>query len=162
MSTTLKKDSTKPKKAVPSRKVSIAENGQKIKKKRHSSRARMRSNIRKAQLSTTPALETKAYGTILRIARAYMTSYREDPKISKPAAKVLIHDLDAYIHNVMTEACVRARLNASSDGMPTLSIKHLRAVMDNNNFRRSQQACYIPIPTATISVVARKKPVKYH
>ena len=144
MSTTLKKKQSKAKKAVP-----IAENGQKIKKKRHSSRARMRSNIRKAQIDTTPALRQKAYGTILRMARAYMTSYREDPKISRPAAEVLICDLDAYIHNVMKEACVRARINASSDGMPTLSIKHIQAVMDNNNFRRSQQACYIPLAVAT-------------
>ena len=135
MSSTLKKKQPK----------TVVENGHKIKKKRHSSRARMRSNIRKAQIETIPALQQKAYGTILRMARAYMTSYREDPKISRPAAIVLINDLDAYIHNVMKEACVRARINTSSDGMPTLGIKHIQAVIDNDNFRRSQQACYIPL-----------------
>lgn len=129
--------------ATTTKKIAVV---QKIKKKRrYSSRARMRSNIRKAQLGTKPALKTKAYWTILRMARAYMTDYREDPKISRPAAEVLVHDLDAYIHSVLREACVRANINASlGDGMPTLSLKHIRAVMKNDTFRRAQEVCYIP------------------
>ncbi len=119
-----------------------------IKKKKHSNRIRMRMNIQKAQRETTPALKQKAFGAILRIARAYMTDYREDPKISRGAAEVLIHDLSAHIYTVVKEACVRAKINAVPGAMPTLALKHIRAVMEDDNFRRSQQACYIPpIPT---------------
>ncbi len=115
-----------------------------IKKKRHSNRIRMRINIQKAQRETIPALKKKASGTILRIARAYMTYYREDPKISRHAAEVLIHDLNAYIYTVVKEACVRASINAVPGAMPTLGLKHIHAVMKDDKFRRSQQACYIP------------------
>lgn len=120
-----------------------------IKKKRHSNRIRMRMNIHKAQQETIPALKKKAFGTILRIARAYMTDYREDPKISRHAAEVLIHDLNGYIYTVVKEACVRASINAVPGAMPTLGLKHIRAVMKNDNFRRSQQACYIPVSSSS-------------
>jgi len=142
MSASLQKRGSR-KGSAATKKIAVVE---KIKKKRrYSSRARMRSNIRKAQLDTTPALKKKAYWTILRLARAYMTTYREDPKISRPAAELLMHDLDAHIHSVLREACVRANINTSlGDGMPTLSLKHIRAVMKNDTFRRAQQVCYIP------------------
>ncbi len=120
-----------------------------IKKKKHSNRIRMRMNIQKAQRETTPALKKKASGTILRIARAYMTYYREDPKISRGAAEILIHDLNAHIYAVVKEACVRAKINAVPGATPTLGLKHIRAVMKDDNFRRSQQACYIEMLPAS-------------
>lgn len=123
--------------------------GEKTKEKngrrRRSPRASMRSNIRRAQLDTVPVLKRKAFVTILRLARDYMTEYRDDPKISRAAAEVLVQDLDMYIHRVVTEACNRASLTASVGGStPTLDAKHIRSVMDDDNFRRSRQACYVP------------------
>ncbi len=139
-----RRGSGKPKKKIAALAKDSKSSSGIIKKKRHSNRIRMRINIQAAQRETTPALKKKASGTILRIARAYMTDYREDPKISRDAAEVLIHDLNAYIYNVVKESYLRAGVNAAPGAMPTLGLKHISAVMKGDNFRRSQQACYIP------------------
>jgi len=116
-------------------------------KKRRSDRARMRINIQKAQRDTTPVLKKKAYTTILRKARGYMTRYRDNPMISQSAAEVLIQDLDMDIHNIVMEACARANLSAGygkNQTVPTLNVKHIRSVMNDDRFRRSHQACFVP------------------
>ena len=114
------------------------------KKKRRSDRTRMRVNIRQAQLDTTPVLRRKAYGTILRMARAYMAEYRDNPMITQQAAEILVHDLDMYAHNLVTEACERAKLGGKPSIAPTLSGKHILAVMNDDHFRRSREVCYVP------------------
>ncbi len=114
-------------------------------KRRLSTRFRMRANIRRAQMDTVPVLKRKALPAILRLARAYMIDYREDPRISRTAAEVLIQDMDMYIHRMVSEACTRANLGMSS-GVATLSRKHVLAVMNEKDGfrRRSREPCYMP------------------
>lgn len=103
----------------------------------------MRTNIRRAQMDTTPVLKRKA-NPILRLARAYMLGYREDPKISRMAAEVLIQDMDMYIHRMVSEACSRAN-EGNPSGVATLSKKHVLAVMNGKDGfrRRSREPCYM-------------------
>lgn len=108
-----------------------------------SNRARMRRNIKKAQSEPRPVLRRKAFLTILRWARAYMLTYKDNPKISQLAAEILVQDIEAHVNQLFRGANDRA--NIGKQGMAILHGKHMLSVMNDDVSRCRSEPCYIPL-----------------